>query len=218
MKKLFIISVTCAVLQFTTNAQNARFGISAGTVFSNYSISAEGISVKGKSRTGLTAGILADIPLGKSLSFQPAANYVQYGTSFEETSGDYTATDKVKVNSIEVPLNVLYNVPAGKGRFFIGAGPSLSFHLSGKRNSYDSENGDQPEVTFKFGSNSDADMKSINIGANFTAGYAFANGLFFSTCYNTGLSNLEPDSEEASTKSNYFGIRIGYFLSGTGKR
>jgi hypothetical protein len=214
MKKLFLISVTCMALQYTGSAQNARLGITAGTVFSNYSISAEGITIKGKSRTGLTAGVLADIPIGKSLSFQPAVNFVQYGTTFEEVSGDYTATDKVKINSIEIPLNVLYNLPAGKGRFFVGAGPSLSFHLSGKRNSYDSENGNQPEVTLKFGSNADADMKSLNIGANFTAGYVFTNGLFISACFNAGLSNLEPDSEDASTKSHYFGIRIGFLLSG----
>lgn len=212
MKKLFILSAICIAFQLNAAAQKARLGAAAGVNFSNYTTKFDGISVSGKSRIGITAGLMGDIPLGKSFSLQPAVNFVQYGTLVESVSADYTERDEVKVNCIEVPVNCVYNIPAGKGRVYIGAGPVITFHLSGKRKSYDSYNGEK-EKEFLFGSDENADMKSTNIGANFIAGYVLPVGLFFSLNYNLGLTNLEPgDSNDESTKSHYFGIKIGYLL------
>lgn len=212
MKQLIFISLACTAIHLSGPAQNPMVGITAGAAFSNYSVKFEDVTIKGKSRTGITGGILVDIPLNKTISLQPAANFVQYGSSFEETSGSYTEKDEIKVNALEVPVNIIYNAPAGKGRFFIGAGPAFGFHLSGKRKSWNSYNDEEEVVTLKFGSSADADMRAINISANVTTGYALANGLFFSACYNQGFYNLEPGDSDGSTKSHYFGIKIGYFF------
>ena len=212
MKKLFIVSAICIAFQFNSAAQKARFGITAGVAFSNYAMKFNGVSVSGKSMTGFTAGLLGDIPLGKFFSLQPAVHFVQYGTLVESVFSNNSIRDEVKVNGIEVPVNCVYNIPAGKGRVYLGAGPAITFHLTGKRKSYDIYDGDSEKV-FVFGSDENADMKKTNIGANFIAGYCFSNGLTASLNYNIGFKNLEPGtSSDESTKSHYFGIRIGYFI------
>jgi hypothetical protein len=212
MKKLLILSVILIAFQINTQAQKARFGIAAGVAMSNYSFKISDVSLSGNSRLGITAGLLGDIPLGKSFSFQPAVNFVQYGTSIESESFDATQKDEIKVNCLEVPLNCVYNAEAGNGRIFVGAGPAISFHLSGKEKSFDSYYGEE-EKSFVFGNDLEADMRRTNIGANFIAGYNFSNGLFISMNYNLGLKNLQPgDSEDESTKAHYFGLRVGYFF------
>ena len=202
---------------FAGHAQSIRFGFTAGTVFANYQSKAGGVSENLNSKTGLTAGILVDIPSGKYFSFQPAVNFVQKGTKNEQTSGSVTEKVKLNVNYIEVPLNFLYNAGSNTGNFFIGAGPSLAFSLSGKTKFEDGTNSTSENI--KFGNGDNDDMKGLDLGANVITGYCFPNGLFLSVNYNTGLSNLAPgSSSDVKLTSHYFGIKLGILLKGNGKK
>lgn len=216
MKKLFFLPVIIFASHFTGSAQNTRFGFTAGAAFPNYHSRVDGETDNGNSKTGLTAGVLVDIPAGKNFSFQPAVNFVQKGTKDEQTSGGITEKVKLTVNCIEVPLNFLYNAPGNTGNFFIGAGPSLAFALSGKLKYDDGTNSGTEDL--KFGSGDNDNMKGLDLGANFLTGYRFPGGLFLSVNYNTGLSNLTPGgSTDGKLKSHYFGIKLGVLLKGKGK-
>jgi Outer membrane protein beta-barrel domain len=217
MKKLFLIALVAMASHFAGNAQNTRFGFTAGAVFTNYKTKVSGESDKADSKAGITAGILVDIPAGKHFSFQPAVNFVQKGTKNEQTSGGTTEKYQITVSSIEVPLNLLYNASGNTGNFFIGAGPSLAFALSGKSKFDDGTLSDKEDL--KFGNGDDDDLKGLDLGANFLTGYCFPNGLFLSFHYNIGLSNLFPGgSSDATLKSHYFGIKLGWLLKGNGKK
>lgn len=211
MKKSLLIFAFFLAANIEGYSQGAKLGVSAGAVFSNYSFKASGFTMSAKSRAGFTAGLVADIKAGKTFSIQPAAHFIQYGTTSELSDGG-SEKSELRVNALEVPLNFIYNIPAEKGRIFIGAGPSIAFHLSGKTKDSDGNNVISEEK-LDFGSTETDDMKSINFGANFLAGYVLGNGLFFSVNYNLGLKNLEPVSEDGiSSKCHYFGVRIGYFF------
>jgi hypothetical protein len=217
MKKLFFIVIVCMTSHFIGNTQNTRFGFTGGAAFANYKSKGSSASDNGNSKTGLTAGVLVDIPLSKNFSFQPAVNFVQKGTKDEETSGGVTEKIKLTVNSIEVPLNFLYNAPGNGGNFFIGAGPSFAFALSGKLKFDDGTNSLSENV--KFGNGDDDDIKGLDLGANFMTGYCFHSGFLLSVNYNAGLSNLVPGgSSDDKVKSHYFGIKLGYLLNGKGKK
>jgi hypothetical protein len=217
MKKLFSLSVIVVVSHFIVNAQTVRLGFTAGAAFANYKSKETGQTDNGNSKTGLAAGVLVDIPAGKHFSFQPAVNFVQKGTKEEQTTGGVTEKVTINVNCIEVPLNFLYNARSNNGNFFIGAGPSLAFALSGKGKFDDGSN--SLSVDLKFGSDPNDIMKGIDLGANFLTGYCFHNGLFLSVNYNMGLSNLNPaGSNDGTLKSHYFGIKLGYLLNGKGKK
>lgn len=210
MKKLFFIPLACVAFHFTGIAQNTRFGFAAGTAFANYN-KANSSDENGNSKTGITAGVLVDIPVSQHFSFQPAVNFIQKGTQGQEWG------PKIDVNCIEVPLNLLFNSRGSTGNFFIGSGPSLAFAFSGKFTIPDPL--DRPVTRdLKIGNGSDDDMKGLDLGANFITGYSFPNGLFLSVNYNAGLNNLSPGgSGNGTMKSHYFGIKLGYLLNGKGK-
>ena len=193
----------------TSSAQNTRIGVTAGAAFANYMAKVDGQKDNGTSKTGLTVGILLDAAMGKHFSFQPAVNFVQKGTKDESTSGGVTAKVTMTVNCIEVPLNFLYNAPGENGNFFIGAGPSVAFSLSGKLKYKDDQN--NLSESLHFGKSEDDNMKGFDFGANFLAGYNFKKGIFVAANINMGISNLAIDNSDGGyLRSQYFGLRIGY--------
>ena len=126
---------------------------------------------------------------------------MQKGTK-DEQAGDKVS---ITVNSIEVPVNFLYN----NNGFFIGAGPSVSFAVSGKGKFNDLS------AKMHFGNSVDDDMKSFDFGANVLTGYQSPGGFLITANFNQGFSNLiSASSNNGTLKSHYFGIRLGYMLHG----
>lgn len=217
MKKFLFLAWLFTMCYFASQAQNTRIGFAAGTSIANYNAKVDGDSENGNSKAGITAGILVNVPMGKNFSFQPAVNFVQKGTKDEQTFGGSTEKVSLTTNHIELPCNFLFNTTGNTGSFFIGAGPSFAFGLSGKWKYEDDANSLTEDVNFGDDENED-DLKGLDIGANFLAGYSFPNGLMFSVNYNAGLSNLVPgNSGGGSLKSSYFGIKAGWLLNGKGK-
>jgi len=217
MKHLILIA-TFAFAGIILSAQNARFGFTAGPAFSNLKVKFGGEDESGDTKTGITAGVLVNIPAGKSFSFQPELNFVQKGTKQKETYGGVTEKYQITTNYLEVPLNLLFNNNSNAGTFFIGAGPSFSFALSGKTK-YD-DGTDSYSEDLHFGNDIDNDdLKGLDIGINALTGYRFSNGLLFSAGYNAGLNNLMPGgSSDASIKSHYFSIKLGFLLRNAVKK
>jgi Outer membrane protein beta-barrel domain len=208
MKKIVFIALSIGATYLSATAQGTRFGFTAGVAFSNNTAKIDGEKDHGKSVTGITAGILVDIPAGKHFSIQPAINFLQKGAKDEDMGLEL----KMMVNSIEVPLNFLYNTRGEGGDFFIGAGPSVAFALSGKIKI----GGTTPrDIDMKFGNDDDDNLKGMDVGANILTGYCFSNGFFLSANYNLGLTNLYPrGSSDETLKSHYFGIKLGFLLKG----
>lgn len=209
MKKLLSLTVALFLISTITNAQTARFGFSAGAALASQSSKTSGISINSDSKAGLTLGVMSDISLSDAFSFQPGLNFTQKGGKFDFSDLGFPGTGDVSytLNYLELPLNVVFKANAGSGKFFVGAGPSLGFGLSGKLKS----GNDEEDVNF--GSNAEDDLKPFDFGGNILAGYELSNGLFFALNYNTTLNNLSTESD-VTTRNRYFGIRIGYLLGG----
>ena len=229
MRNLLIVFVIIAT-SITATAQ-PTFGIHAGGIMvKTNSDTDEEISFK--NRLSWRFGGIAIIPLTETFSFMPQLNLLSKGGKIEESysedfMGDVITVDvtgNAKLIYLEVPLNVVYNRTGEMGGFFIGAGPSVSFGLTGEvdGNSKISILGQSESESFNFNVKFDGDddpdpgdenihLKRLDIGANILAGYQLSNGLFIKTTYNHGISNISPD-EQAKAKSRYFGISIGYFF------
>ena len=211
MKKLFFLLTVITTV--STHAQKTQFGFTGGATFANYKSNYDGTNQSGNSKTGFTIGAMANIAAGKSFVIQPAINWVQKGTTDEQTFDGHTEKVSLTTNNIELPVNFMYS----HNGFFIGAGPSFSFAVSGKINV--EADGTKENEKLNFG-NSDTDaMKSFDFGANAVTGYQFKGGVFIAANYNLGLSNLASGSDpnKGSLKSGYFGIKLGYLLGGKGK-
>ena len=202
MKKTIIILMAYIFFMHAANSQKARIGFTAGSSLANYKIKEGDEDQSGNSKAGFTAGLIVNIPAGKNFMIQPGIHWVGKGSTDEENGDKATLT----TNSIEIPVNFLYT---SNGGFFIGAGPSASFAVSGKAKFND------VSADLHFGNSTDDDMKGFDFGANVVTGYQSPGGFLVAANFNQGFSNLVPgDAGSSSIKSHYFGIRLGYVLKG----
>jgi hypothetical protein len=208
MKKILsTMAVIVVATQATVAQQTTTFGITAGAVTS-YSSFEDDMWQNFDSKIGLTFGILSNIPVSKSLSFQPAIHYVQKGF---RVAGEFAYEATKKLNYLELPLNFVYNTQGKNGHFFIGAGPSIAYGIAAKLKMVDSEE------KLHFGSEENDVAKPLEIGANILMGYQFANGFNIAANYNSGLNNISVH-ESTEEHNYYFGLRIGYMFIGKSKK
>jgi Outer membrane protein beta-barrel domain len=208
MKTTTTLLVLMILLTSYSLSAQTKIGLTGGVSFANVTAKYQGISVSPKMKAGFTGGLFAAIPLSSNFSFQPALNFVQKGFSTK----DETATDKVSYNYVEVPLNFVYS---SRG-FFIGAGPSMAFGLSGKEKFVDkSDPSNSADTKITFGSGDD-EIKRFEFGANFLTGYKTSSGFMFSVNYDVGLNNIQNgDASDVGTiKNKYFAVKIGYVFGG----
>ncbi len=209
--KSFTFLMTLMILStaFSLSAQTS-IGITAGVSFANVTVKSGFISASPKSKTGITIGIAINTPLSPNFSFQPALNFIQKGYKVK----DQGSKETVNFNYLEVPLNFVYSTQKNEG-FFIGAGPSLAYGISGK-DKYTATGMPDDNQKIKFGSGADK-VKTFDFGINALAGFRMKGGFMISANYNLGLSKINNDdgSGDAGTiKNKYFSIKIGYWFRG----
>lgn len=207
MKQKMVLLLMVIVIATSSFAQKTSIGFSAGATVASMHVKVSDISTTTKSKVGMTAGIYAITPVGKSLVFLPAINFVQKGAVPKGLQPD--EKEKITLNYIEVPLNFAFRTRG----FMIGAGPSVAFGISG-HDKYSSSTQPEEKTSIKWGNSDEDDLKRMDVGANFLTGYQFSNGLMVAANYNLGLSNLAPgtSSSDAKATNNYFGFKLAYSL------
>jgi hypothetical protein len=196
----YMLSILAVLFSSYVNAQ-VRVGIQAGATFSSLKAKQSGLSITTDSKVGFTVGVLTDVPLGQGWIFQPAINFVQKGGQ----SKDNNITDKLTMNFLELPLNIIHGFQTSGGRFLIGAGPSISYGLSGTEKVSGTVSATNE---IKFGTKPTDDFKPLEVGLNILSGFQFKQGFFISANYNTGLTNQSNDGS-LTMHSRYFGVRVG---------
>jgi hypothetical protein len=235
MKKLIMIAAVAAI---STGAYaQASFGIQVGANSGRLQIESTSGGTTTEENTestwGFLFGAVAEVPISETFVFRPELNFIQKGGKLDQNSsqGGVTSVSKGEqtINFIEIPMNFVYMAPAGMGTFFIGAGPSIGFGISGD---YEFTNTTTfpgiPTVTstgkgdVNFDGKKDSEvpandtdvhLKRIDFGANALAGYKLSNGLFLNVGYAYGFSNLNPNDNE-SLKTRGFNIKLGYMFGG----
>jgi hypothetical protein len=202
MKKIILLAIILTVFKNTMHAQTS-FGIQAGITSAFINGRLDGLTLSSDAKAGFTAGFTTSSLIEKHWSIRPELNFTQKGAviNFTDEAIKYNTT----FNYLELPVNMVYSF---KGKFFLGAGPTIAYALSGKYKitGMYTESGD-----LKFGSGSDADYKPVEFGFNILAGYQLASGIFFTANYNAGISNISADDSEKD-HSSYLGLRIGYMF------
>jgi hypothetical protein len=219
MKK--IITLAFGIISLITAAAQGKttIGIRAGynfyTIHGRY---ANGENFWLKTEDGTHVGADVEIPIGKNLYLQPGILYNQKGANFDnyflvwkEYHGD------VKLSYIEFPLNFVFKPEMGSGHFILGAGGFIGKGIGREAGV------DEGMVAVKFKRDIDsADLyktpfiyRPLDAGANFMAGYQFANNLFLQANGQVGLKRINPPIEgrwDGKTKHRTIGVSmsIGY--------
>jgi hypothetical protein len=204
MKKLILAALAMGSVITASAQTKTTFGVSGGLNFAKISASLEGSSVSASSGslTHFSAGVFADAPVGGNFSIQPGLYYTGKGgkSNFEGEAS------KLKLAYLQLPVNVVYNVPVSAGKLFLGAGPYAAYGLSAKA---DDDNGTTEKL--KFGNDAGSDIKRTDFGATGLVGFNFNNGLLLKANYDLGLSNILPgDNQGIKSKNRVFGISVGY--------
>ncbi|HET9057919.1 MAG TPA: porin family protein [Chitinophagaceae bacterium] len=222
MKKLFLLLLLLTGF-IVLNAQNIRFGVTAGASIASAKGKTEGVSITSDSKVGFTGGVLVDIPLADQFAFQPGLNFLQKGSKFNINILGVQIDGKETLNYLELPLNFLFRTEAGSGKFFVGLGPVLGLGLSGKGEDKSTFNGQTIEEKYdvEFGTDVNTDhYKPFEFSGNVLAGYEFGNGIFIAVNYNLGISNIAvvDNTDNTTYRNRYFGIRLGYLFGGNANK
>jgi len=231
MVKLMLISGSLLFFSLPSFSQ-ASFGVKAGVTFTSLQLTYK----NGDKATGATvipgfnAGVTAEFPVWQNIYVQPGLMYTTKGGKLtgdadywfwgdETDDGDYL---KLNARYIELPLNVIYKYPLGKGKAIGGLGPYVAYGIGGSwRDNY---KGDitKGKLTFdKRFSNIPGDGepfvygKKLDIGINVLLGYELTNHLSATINGSFGLRNLTPlasDENATDAKEKNIGgsISIGY--------
>lgn len=219
MKKLLLLLFLSGFIR-ASFAQSVHFGIRAGLNESALSrtdfVDSRDI-IKGSSShiSRFQAGLFADISAGR-LSIESGVFYSQKGgeTKVQSTTDSISQKydEKITLNYLEIPVNILYNIPVGIGKIFVGGGPYVAFGLSARyRSNYyvsagqNTQTGEtQGEITFNKNG-----YKNPDYGINTLLGLRLKNNMSFNVGYGLGLTNLYRGSG-SSVKNEVLSISLGY--------
>ena len=166
-------------------------------------------SVHYDSRLGFSAGVVAEIPLKRSLSLRPELIFVQknYFNKVYEGAMDKAIDVNYTQNYLELPVNLIYNEDLRSGRLFLGAGLNFSLGLGGHFKSsaavYDTMTGER---------NIDMHLQVFELGLGLLAGYSLSNGIFTSISFNPGIIDFNSDFLTTNFKTSVLHLKVGYMI------
>ena len=221
MKKLTLTIGIVSALALTATAQQkvtmtrntgTTIGVHGGVNFFNINgKTAAGVELNNKLNTGFSAGADVQFPLGGGSYLAPGVTYIQKGS--ETQSGI-----KTTLNYVDIPVNFIYKPVVGTGNLVLGFGPYVGFGVGGKVTNAD---GSTADVEFENNYDrtlpaSTVQLRKTDAGANFLAGYEFANKLSLNLKAQLGLKDNNPDmgNDNSNDKTRYrntgFGVSLGY--------
>src|SRR5215217_2211569 len=210
MKKLLLsVMLVGAALCASAQDGSVRFGIKAGATFPNVSVS-EDFGLKFKTNTSFYAGATVDISVSDMFSVQPGLTFMGKGFKLDESVSDEdgnvlgSVSAKANLFYIEVPVNILVNIPVGENKVFLGAGPYYGMGITGttKVKGIVGDESVSESEDIEFGD--DGEFKRADYGINFLAGYQLFNGFNIHAGYGLGLADInaetDPESDEVVAK------------------
>jgi outer membrane protein OmpA-like peptidoglycan-associated protein len=177
-------------------------------------------------RLGGNLGLLGEVQIGTSKHWfvHPGLLYQTKGRKFFKRNDTATAriTDTLSTTKsffntyIELPLNLAYKVSLGKkARFFISAGPYLSFFYNGKQSLQARINSNntfrKEDADFQVGSAPNK-IKTIDFGINGRAGFDIGSVLI-TGFFSQGLNNFYTAEYDATFKHKVIGASVGFWLN-----
>ena len=217
-KSLTLLMAIILVTGYSVLAQKPEFGITAGMNVSNwrgetsnaFNDLMEGTTAAGmENKTGLTAGLWAELPIDGHFSIESGLIYSSKGNTMKARiieTGLLNINAKITNHAhyLETPLHLKYQFPKG---FFISGGPQVAYLL---KNEIEARAG---ILGFSVGERFDLNntFRKWDFGLSGGIGYEFVNGFQLKAVYDYGLSPLD-DTINADVYNQSFKFSVGYRL------
>jgi hypothetical protein len=193
----------------TIDAERTTIGVTAGVNWFNVNgKNMAGDDLNNRLKLGFTGGLNVELPLGTGVFLQP-------GIEFKQKGAEWANGNKLTLNYIDVPVNLVLKPSLGNGSVLIGFGPYLGYGLGGK---VESPDGTERDVVFNndyvASEAADVQFKKLDAGANVMAGMELASKLSLMLKAQLGLMNINPKTELVTDPTKYkntgFGVSLGY--------
>ena len=195
-KTMMVLLLSLLVGGSTLFAQG--LGLRAGVNFQN--LTGDGVE-DGKMAPRFNIGVDYEIAVAPDFYFAPGLLFATKGYKFEVGGVE----EKVTLNYLEVPLNLVYKPVLGDGNLIVAFGPYVGYGLGGKAKS------DEGDTDIEMGSEEEGSLynyKAFDMGANLSFGYMFGAGL--SLQFNTQLGLVNISHGDDAVKNTGFGLSLGY--------
>ena len=223
------VTLVCASVLLIVTAINAQVsvGLRGGYVRSELSAtSAAGKAVKSATSplNSWQAGVFFNVPLFRNGYLQPGLSFITKGANLEnkgeQDAGLFLpAATRLKLQYLELPVNLVYKVPVGIGKLVFGGGPYAAFSL---RADYDLAIYNQGKMiqssSQRVDFSQDPNVFSTNInlhrwdaGVNATAGIEFNCYVTVGVNYSYGLMDINKSA--GGLRNRYFGVSVGVLLN-----
>ncbi|MBS7563545.1 PorT family protein [Mucilaginibacter sp. Bleaf8] len=207
-----------AAATFASFAQSKTvFGVKAGVNFAKFNTeSTSPIFISDENITSFLLGIYADQQLGGNFTIQPGLFFTGKGGGSVYPNGYIRQRQdtKTKLHYLQIPVNIVYNIPSKGGIFFFGVGPYAAYNLSGNvKENIDYSLALVSNVVDIIPPDNDLrrGTKKFDFGATGLAGFKLKSGFSINVNYDLGLSNITPDyTPKISMKNRVWGISFGY--------
>ncbi|WP_281233167.1 porin family protein [Flavobacterium gelatinilyticum] len=210
-KSILILGALFFCASVFAQSDKILLGLKAGLNISTLTL--DEIELNSLSKTGFTAGLMAEIPLIKKLSVQPEIMYSRQGVKItysdeEVTNSKYKST--ISLNYLNIPVMLKYYILQG---FSLQAGPQLGILLKAENKSYDNFLGYENNEKYNLSEYSNGVDASVNFGL----GYQFKNKFYADVRYNISYTDVFKNANKTyvinnDMKNRVFQITVGYFL------
>ena len=199
MKRISFLAAV-VMCSLASHAQ-INVGIKGGLNFSDQLRKDAGKSaLDTKMHAELHAGFIADVKIWQNFYLQPQLLYSRKGSTHKSST---VADTKVKMNYVELPLNMVYKMDMLFGKVFVGAGPVISYGFGGEL----VQNGQSKKLYSDI-----KNFKREDISANVLAGIELNNGLFASVNYQRGFTDIYK-TDAVNIKNRSVAVSVGYYLN-----
>lgn len=215
--KFFSFCAAFLITGFIANAQTSA-QIRAGVNLANVSVSENGRVDEANQLTSFHVGVLGDVALGSSLSFQPGLLLTGKGSKVQNGTAGQAGYFKQTFNPLylEVPANIVVKAPLGStSKFFVGAGPYLAMGVGGKSKtegtrvltgnySYERDvvfSNDDPTTFNEEEGTGLGVVKRFDYGLNGTAGIE-GKTMVLGVNYGLGLAKLQSGANSSADNGN----------------
>lgn len=204
MKKVIALVVLAAAMTLTAQAQGIKFGVKGGLNITKMTFSKDIVSSDNKTGFFVGPSLKLSLPLGFGADIAALYDERSADVTGVSSSTSYTvstaSTETIKQKSIQIPLNLRYNIGLGSmAAVYLAAGPQFGFPVSDKV--YDT----------KFG---EYRLKDANLSINFGAGLTLLGHLELGVTYNlaAGKSGEFKDWNDVDTHNNAWQISAAYYF------
>ncbi len=158
-----------------------------------------------KFKPGLNVGAFADIDFSDMLGIETGLNVETKGYQLKYENEILGSKSKTKIKTNLIYVSIPVDVKLTFGDIYVLAGPYLGIAASGKVKSKLESDGheDKHDESLKFGNDKgESDMKRMDIGLGFGAGYNINENLGVRLGYDLGLANLVVGGDKDNSAKN----------------